>query len=276
MTYSLECPTEENTILWMGNLEPWMNEEYIEDMWSSFAKVATVKVIKDRLTGLCAGYGFVDFGSGVVARMIIKHFNGFCMPNSTKTLRLNWASGGGDKRGEFSIFIGDLGQQTTENEILNVFKSRYASCTAAKIMKDVMTGLSRGYGFVRFSDPLDQQRALFEMQSFIIGARPIRVSMATPKQKSPSTTPINYNKTTMSTGGLSSSVTEDQLRQCFSPFGDVVFVRIPHGENYGSIQFTTRSAAELAINRMNGNQNRNSRTVGTLNIVTLRKLDVCY
>lgn len=35
----------------MGDLEPWMDEEYIQSMWSNLAKTVTVKVIKDKTTG---------------------------------------------------------------------------------------------------------------------------------------------------------------------------------------------------------------------------------
>ncbi|KAJ8306582.1 hypothetical protein KUTeg_017127 [Tegillarca granosa] len=47
-------------------------------------------------------------------------------------------------------------------------------------------GRSKGYGFVRFSEETDQQRALIEMQHMTgLGRRPIRVSLATPKRPLP-------------------------------------------------------------------------------------------
>ena len=50
-------------------------------------------------------------------------------------------------------------------------------------MTDPISGMSRGYGFVRFSDEGDQQRALQEMQGVYCGNRPMRISTATPKNK---------------------------------------------------------------------------------------------
>lgn len=50
-------------------------------------------------------------------------------------------------------------------------------------MTDATTGQSRGYGFVRFSDEGDQQRALLEMQGVYCGNRPMRISTATPKTR---------------------------------------------------------------------------------------------
>jgi len=51
-------------------------------------------------------------------------------------------------------------------------------------MTDPISGMSRGYGFVRFADEGDQQRALTEMQGVYCGNRPMRISTATPKNKS--------------------------------------------------------------------------------------------
>lgn len=44
-------------------------------------------------------------------------------------------------------------------------------------------GRSRGYGFVRFTNETDQQRALIEMQGFSgTNGKPLRISLATPKK----------------------------------------------------------------------------------------------
>jgi RNA recognition motif-containing protein len=134
--------------------------------------------------------------------------NGQPVPNSQRVFKLNWASGGGlvdrryakksqsypsphpncpvfsDDRGpEFSIFVGDLGPEVNEFVLVSLFQSRFPSCKSAKIMTDAMTGQSRGYGFVRFSEEGDQQRSLIEMQGVYCGNRPMRISTATPKTR---------------------------------------------------------------------------------------------
>ena len=175
-------------------------------------------------------------------------------------------------------------------------------------MTDPRTGLTRGYGFVRFIDQSDQQRALIEMQGFIIGSRPIRVSVATPKNRlhsntnnqpqttnsSTSVTPAaiasptlrsplqqsmvispqqqqttspslastllsDPSNTTVFVGGLSAPIREDELRQYFSPFGEIMQVKIPPGKGCGFVQYAVRHSAELAIHQMNGYQIGNSR-----------------
>ncbi|KAI0538112.1 hypothetical protein GGR58DRAFT_526732 [Xylaria digitata] len=135
-----------------------------------------------------AGYCFVEFTTPEGAQKALQ-LNGTPIPNTDRVFRLNWASGGGlvdrrdDRSPEYSIFVGDLGHEVNEFVLVALFQARFPSCKSAKIMTDQQTGQSRGYGFVRFSNEEDQQRALTEMQGVYCGNRPMRVSPATPKNR---------------------------------------------------------------------------------------------
>ncbi|KAJ7202558.1 hypothetical protein GGX14DRAFT_653646 [Mycena pura] len=100
---------------------------------------------------------------------------------------------------EYSIFVGDLAPETSNSDLVAVFRNPvlglrndrapkfirpFTSCKSAKIMLDPVTGVSRGYGFVRFTDEADQQRALIEMHGLYCLSRPMRISPATAKFKS--------------------------------------------------------------------------------------------
>lgn len=67
------------------------------------------------------------------------------------------------------------------------------------------------------------------------------------------------NNTTVFIGGLSSLITEDELRLYFQPFGDITYVKIPIGKGCGFVQYLTRQSAELAILKMQGYPIANSR-----------------
>ncbi|CAG9987936.1 unnamed protein product [Clonostachys byssicola] len=181
-------PDSPKTTLWMGELEPWMDENFIKGVFlSSAAESVNVKVIRDKNSGN-AGYCFVEFPTPDSANKALA-LNGTPVPNSSRQFKLNWASGGGlvdrreDRGPEYSIFVGDLGPEVNEYVLVSLFQARFPSCKSAKIMTDAMSGQSRGYGFVRFSDENDQQRALVEMQGVYCGNRPMRISTATPKNR---------------------------------------------------------------------------------------------
>ncbi|KAG8533712.1 uncharacterized protein KY384_001453 [Bacidia gigantensis] len=178
---------EAKTTLWMGELEPWMDENFIRTVWYNMGESVNVKMIRDKFSGN-AGYCFVDFATPAAAAKGLT-LNGSVIPNSQRPFKLNWASGGGladrsnDRGPEHSIFVGDLGPEVNEYVLVSLFQNRFPSCKSAKIMTDPISGMSRGYGFVRFSDENDQQRALSEMQGVYCGNRPMRISTATPKNK---------------------------------------------------------------------------------------------
>ncbi|CAI2164174.1 10906_t:CDS:2 [Funneliformis geosporum] len=263
---------ENKTTLWMGELEPWMDESYIRQIWYQLGENVNVKFIRDKFTGANAGYCFVDFVSNAAAVKALNTVNGTPIPGTNRLFKLNWASGGGltdrnrDDRGpEFSIFVGDLGPEVNEWMLVSVFQQRYTTCKSAKIMTDPMTGMSRGYGFVRFGEESEQQRALVEMQGAFCGNRQMRISTATPKNKiglqgnfyqqptQPNPVLNQYNdpnNTTVFVGGLSGVNSEEELRSYFQGFGEITYVKIPPGKGCGFVQFVHRQSAEMAINQM--------------------------
>lgn len=346
---------DSKSTLWMGELDPWLDEAAIRKIWSNFGENVNVKLIRDKFTGSNAGYCFVEFSSPAAAANALM-LNGQLIPNSQRVIKLNWASGGGlsdkrdDKGPEYSIFVGDLTPEVTEFQLLQLFQTRYQSAKSAKIMTDPQTNASRGYGFVRFTDESEMQRTLTEMQGFYCGPRPMRISTATPKSKTsssgtastpqalgnvssnatvaaaaggnsllmapnvaggsalvapqngfiaaqqqskqiPAQLPQQFtqsiaaqsvnnpsgfygvgapsggmlnqhndpNNTTVFVGGLSSTVTEDELRHYFSGFGDITYVKIPTGKGCGFVQYVQRQSAEAAITQMQGYPIGNSR-----------------
>ncbi len=318
---------EKKSTLWMGELNPWVDEASVSQLWSSLGfQDVVVKFIRDKYTGVSQGYCFVDFGNFENARNALS-YNGSIFPNSNKIFKLNWSSGGGlqdrkeDRPPEFSIFVGDLPPDTTEEQLIQLFRNNYPSCKTAKIMTDPVTGASRCYGFVRFSNEQEQQRSISEMQGLFCGNRAMRISLATPKnqnrnaqvasllhqqqfaqvqqqppqvqvqqQQQQQVLPIqslnntqqynNFNNNniqqqqqqqqsinqftdpnnkTIFVGGLSSYVSEDELRGIFSGFGEITYVKIPPGKGCGFVQFVSRQSAELAISQMHGYPVGNSR-----------------
>lgn len=146
-------------------------------------------MIRNRQTGLSEGYGFVEFSSHDTAEKVLQNYAGTVMPNAEQPFRLNWASfSTGDKHpdngSDLSIFVGDLAADVTDSLLHETFASRYPSVKAAKVVFDVNTGRSKGYGFVRFGDDSERSRAMTEMNGMYCSSRPMRIGAATPRKTS--------------------------------------------------------------------------------------------
>ena len=152
-------------------------------------QVSSIKVIRNKQTGISEGYGFVEFLSHTTAEKVLHNYSTVLMPNTELTFRLNWAtSSTGDKRSEkgsdLSIFVGDLAADVTDSILQETFASKYSSVKAAKVVYDPNTGCSKGYGFVRFGDDNERSQAMTDMNGVYCSSRPMRIGAATPKKSS--------------------------------------------------------------------------------------------
>ena len=131
------------------------------------------------------GYCFLTFPTPAHAASVLSQINSngsgtpHTMPNSKKPFLLNWASStpippslspsgfsaqSQQHAKEYSIFVGDLAPEASNSDLVAVFRNPvlglrndrepkfikpFSSCKSAKIMLDPVTGVSRGYGFVR-------------------------------------------------------------------------------------------------------------------------------
>lgn len=304
---------QKNSQLYMGDLDPSWDENTIRQIWATLGESGVeIKLMwNNNTSGLNAigkrnnlGYCFVDFPSySHASNALLK--NGIPIPDfPSRILRLNWASSSSSSAsssGAFnnglSVFVGDLAPNVTEAQLFELFISRYPSTAHAKVVYDQLTGVSKGYAFIRFGSVADQQRALLEMTGVFLNGRAIRVSIAghqnqqtnNPRmdnkarfnsntlsngskvnnsnnghlmnssqfmfpvqQEPPLTSFTDPNNTTVFIGGLSSLVTENQLRLYFQSFGQIVYVKIPVGKGCGFVQYVDRVSAELAISKMQG------------------------
>ncbi|XP_010433418.1 PREDICTED: polyadenylate-binding protein RBP45C [Camelina sativa] len=257
--------------LWIGDLQPWMDENYLMTVFNVTGEAQSAKVIRNKQNGYSEGYGFIEFASHATAERVLQTYNGAPMPNcEQQTFRLNWAQlGAGERRQaegpEHTVFVGDLAPDVTDLMLTETFKAVYSSVKGAKVVTDRTTGRSKGYGFVRFGDESEQIRAMTEMNGQYCSSRPMRTGPAANK-KPLTMQPGSYQNnqgnpgesdptnTTIFVGALDQSVTEDLLKSVFGQFGELVHVKIPAGKRCGFVQFANRACAEQALSMLNGTQ----------------------
>ena len=79
-----------------------------------------------------------------------------------------------------NIYVGNLSWQMTDEDLRTLFE-QYGSVTSAKIVKDKVSGRSKGFGFVEMPDDSEAQNALSSLYESEVLGRKIIVNEAQPK-----------------------------------------------------------------------------------------------
>ncbi|KAE8694503.1 DNA binding protein, putative isoform 1 [Hibiscus syriacus] len=73
----------DDTNLYIGYLPPNLDDDSLISLFSSYGDIVMAKVIKDRVTGLGKGYGFVKYANVDMANSAIKGMNGYNLEGRT-------------------------------------------------------------------------------------------------------------------------------------------------------------------------------------------------
>lgn len=79
-----------------------------------------------------------------------------------------------------NIYVGNLSWQMTDEDLRTLFE-QYGSVTSAKIVKDKVSGRSKGFGFVEMPEDGEAQNALSSLYDSEVLGRKIIVNEAQPK-----------------------------------------------------------------------------------------------
>lgn len=80
------------------------------------------------------------------------------------------------------LFVGNLPYEVTSEE-LGQFFSQFGAIEEAVVITDRASGRSKGYGFVRYTDPASAETASQEVNGKEYKGRPLVVNIALPSKK---------------------------------------------------------------------------------------------
>ncbi|OGU77345.1 MAG: RNA-binding protein [Ignavibacteria bacterium RBG_16_34_14] len=80
-----------------------------------------------------------------------------------------------------NIYVGNLATDVTEEDLTNLF-SQYGQVKEAKIIRDMFSQESRGFGFVEMPGQTDAQNAIKELNTQNLKGKNLVVNEARPKR----------------------------------------------------------------------------------------------
>ncbi|KAF2773010.1 hypothetical protein EJ03DRAFT_324062 [Teratosphaeria nubilosa] len=282
------APEPNKRALYVGGLDPRVTEDVLKQIFETTGHVQSVKIIPDKnFQSKGYNYGFVEYDDPQCAERAMQTLNGRRVHQ--QEIRVNWAyqSNNGakeDTSNHFHIFVGDLSNEVNDEVLLQAF-SAFGSVSEARVMWDMKTGRSRGYGFVAFRDRAEAEKALSSMDGEWLGSRAIRCNWANQKGQ-PSfsqqqamaqmgltpTTPYGHHsfptqgaqsydmvvsqtplwQTTCYVGNLTPYTTQNDLVPLFQNFGYVTETRFQSDRGFAFIKMDTHENAANAICNLNG------------------------
>jgi RNA recognition motif-containing protein len=81
-----------------------------------------------------------------------------------------------------NIYVGNLSWQMTDEDLRNLFE-QHGTVASAKIVKDKVSGRSKGFGFVEMEDDGEAQQAITSLYDSEVMGRKIIVNESQPKQQ---------------------------------------------------------------------------------------------
>jgi nucleolysin TIA-1/TIAR len=232
-------------------------------------------------------YGFVEYDDPGAAERAMQTLNGRRVHQ--QEIRVNWAYQANtvtkeDTTNHFHIFVGDLSNEVNDEVLLQAF-SAFGTVSEARVMWDMKTGRSRGYGFAAFRDRAEAEKALSSMDGEWLGSRAIRCNWANQKGQ-PSfsqqqamaamgitpTTPYGHHsfptqgaqsyemvlaqtpswQTTCYVGNLTPYTSQNDLVPLFQNFGYVTETRFQSDRGFAFIKMDTHENAANAICNLSG------------------------
>ncbi|KAL1929851.1 hypothetical protein VTP01DRAFT_1005 [Rhizomucor pusillus] len=158
-----------------------------------------------------------------------------------------------EDRDRRTVFVTQLAARLTSRE-LEEFFSQAGRVRDARIIADRNSRRSKGVGYVEFYQEESVQNALAMSGQKLLGI-PVLVQMSEAEKNRYA---MQAEKQALYVGSIHFSLTEDDLRQIFEPFGPLEYVNLHkdpetgRSKGYAFIQFKHAADGKQALEKMNG------------------------
>lgn len=167
-----------------------------------------------------------------------------------------------DERDRRTVFVQQLAARLRTKELIAFFE-KVGPVKEAQIVKDRVSGRSKGVGYVEFRQEESVPLAIQLTGQKLLGI-PIIAQLTEAEKnrqaRNPEASSGNHNSVPfhrLYVGNIHFSITEEDLQNVFEPFGELEFVQLQKDETgrsrgYGFVQFRDPNQAREALEKMNG------------------------
>ncbi|KAL8172425.1 hypothetical protein V2J09_024229 [Rumex salicifolius] len=244
-----------NASLYVGDLETNVNEEHLFDLFNQVAQVISVRVCRDLTTRKSLGYGYINFNSSQEANNAMELLN--FTPLNGKPIRVMFSHRDPSlrKSGYANVFIKNLDLSIDHKALYETFAT-FGNILSCKVAMN-SNGQSKGYGFVQFDKEEAAANAIKSLNGMLLNDKQVYVGLFIRRQKRYRGDGYHPKYTNVYVKNLSETVSDEELKTLFSPFGVVtsaVVMRDANGKSrcFGFVNFESSEYAVSAVENLNG------------------------
>ncbi|URE45051.1 hypothetical protein MUK42_25200 [Musa troglodytarum] len=166
-----------------------------------------------------------------------------------------------DKMESRSLFVKNLNFKTTDDSLKKHFSDKLKNGTikSVKVKKHQKNGkdVSMGFGFVEFDSVETATSVCKDLQGTVLDGHALILQLCHSKKAGqvPKKDEKNKSSTTLMVKNVAFEATEKDLKQLFSPFGQLKSLRLPvkfggHHKGYAFVEYVTKQEAQNALENL--------------------------
>lgn len=242
--------------LYVGDLNPDVTEAMLFEKFSQAGPVVSIRVCRDAISRRSLGYAYVNFQQPGDAERCLDTMN--FDPIKGRPCRIMWSQRDPTlrKSGVGNIFIKNLDKSIDNKALYDTF-SAFGSILSCKIALDD-TGSSKGFGFVHFDTQEAADQAIEKVNGMLLNDKKVFVGQWKSKKErmeEMGNQPKKY--TNVFAKNFGDNVSEEQLRDLFQTFGNILSLKIMvdddqggKSKGFGFVSYETPEGAELAVTQL--------------------------
>ncbi|KAG0342769.1 Protein phosphatase PP2A regulatory subunit B [Podila humilis] len=239
--------------LYVGELDPSVNEAMLFEMFNSVGPVASIRVCRDAVTRRSLGYAYVNFHNVADGERALETLNYTVVKN--RACRIMWSQRDPAlrKTGTGNIFIKNL-DASIDNKALHDTFSAFGNILSCKVATD--DGASKGYGFVHYETHEAAENAIKHVNGMLLNDKKVYVGHHIARKERQSKVEEMKSKfTNIYVKNLDPQATQDEVEALFTKFGPITSCVVStddsgHSKGFGFINFENHADAKRAVDEL--------------------------
>lgn len=247
---------ENSASLYVGELDPTVNEALLFELFSPIGQVASIRVCRDSITKRSLGYAYVNFHNIQDGEKAIEQLN--YTPLKGQPIRIMWSQRDPSLRktnNGSNVFIKNL-HPAIDNKALHETFSVFGKTLSCKIATDDY-GNSKGYGFVHFEDEEAANAAIENVNGMLLNDLKVFVGPhISKKDRQSKLEQVQKIFTNVYVKNIDLETTEEELNEFFGKIGKITSLVIEKdaegkSKGFGFINYENHDDAAKAVETLN-------------------------